>query len=271
MIPAVIPYFETPSIPLFGDLAIHGFGVLVAIGFWVGTWLATVKCRRDGLNPDIPGSLVGYLIVATFVGGHLFHAFFYEWDHYKDNLVELLYFWDGLSSTGGLLCAIGVSIWFLKVKNKVDILPYGDALIWGLMTGWIFGRLGCFVAHDHPGMVSEFALAVQGICPASGESTACHDLGLYEAMWAMVCASAFHVLDRKPRAPGFFMTLMCLFYGPYRFLSDFLRHPLTDERYFGLTPAQYFAIGLTILGIVLFRATRGGTPVRPVATGPTAD
>ena len=74
----LIPWFETPSIPIpnpwFPNLGIHGFGVLVAIGFWLGTWLAGRKARQDGLDSDLPGQLVGWIIISLFVGGHLFHV-----------------------------------------------------------------------------------------------------------------------------------------------------------------------------------------------------
>ena len=261
----MIPWFETPSIPLPIDgLAIHAFGVLVAIGFWVGTWLAGVKCRRDGLNPELPYQLVGWLIVSTFVGGHVFHALFYEPERLAEDWTYIFRLYDGLSSTGGLITSVVVTIVFFKVVKRVPFFAYADCVAWGLMTGWIFGRLGCFVAHDHPGAETDFFLGVQGMCPPQGPLAAtCHDMGLYEAIFAMFAAGAFHWFDRTRRHPGFFIAMICLFYGPYRFLSDFLRHQDLDERYFGLTPAQYFAMGLVVLGAVVLAATRHWEPVRP--------
>lgn len=261
----LIPWFETPIIPLSGDIAIHGFGVMVALGFWIGTKLASMKAGRDGLNPELPNRLVGWLIAATFIGGHLGHAFFYDWEHYKANPIELLYFWDGLSSTGGLLTATAITYVFFRFVEKKPFLPYGDTVAFGLMTGWIFGRLGCFVAHDHPGVETTFWLGVRGMCPPQGTdlSVACHDMGLYEAIWAMFGAALFHWLDRKPRHPGFFLGMLAVLYGPFRFGADFLRHPMSDERLaIGLTPAQLFALGLVGLGITLLVTTRKGTPVR---------
>ncbi|MCP4807791.1 MAG: prolipoprotein diacylglyceryl transferase [Proteobacteria bacterium] len=273
----MIPWFETPSIPIpnpwFPDLAVHAFGLLVALGFWCGTWLAGVKCKRDGLDPEIPYQLVGWLIVSTFVGGHVFHAVFYDTERLLADPAYIFQLYDGLSSTGGLVSSVLVTIIFFKFVKKVPYFAYADAVAWGLMTGWVLGRLGCFVAHDHPGAETDFFLGVQGMCPPQGPGAAtCHDMGLYEAMFAMVAATAFHILDRKPRHPGFFIAMICLFYGPYRFLSDFLRHQELDERYFGLTPAQYFALGLIVLGSGVLYFTRGWAPIRgSTITGPKAD
>ena len=263
----LIPYFEQPSIPIpnpwFPELGIHGFGVLVAIGFWIGTWMATRKARRDGLDPDHPGQLVGWLIVSLFVGGHLFHALFYDWETTRADPMYLLRVWDGLSSSGGLITSVLAGIVFYKLVKKVDFFPSADTVCFGLINGWVFGRLGCFVAHDHPGLeATSFPLAVYGICPNGASTVACHDLGLYEAIWAAVMIPIFWWFDRKPQRPGFFVALICLSYAPFRFLSDFLRHPDTDERLWGLTPAQYFTLALVVIGVGVIVANRKWDPIR---------
>ena len=62
-----------------------------------------------------------------------------------------------------------------------------------------FGRIGCFMAHDHPGMKSDFPLAVSGICESAWGNVAksCHDLGLYEAIWACSLIPIVHLLDKN--------------------------------------------------------------------------
>ena len=74
-----------------------------------------------------------------------------------------------------------------------------------------FGRIGCFMAHDHPGVESDFPLAVAGICESAwGDITkSCHDLGFYEAIWACSLIPIVHFLDsKKARFPGFFLALI---------------------------------------------------------------
>ena len=64
-----------------------------------------------------------------------------------------------------------------------------------------FGRIGCFMAHDHPGLESDFFLAVQGVCRNhwTDINYACHDLGLYEAIWACSMIGVVYFLDKKAR------------------------------------------------------------------------
>ncbi|MED5371271.1 MAG: prolipoprotein diacylglyceryl transferase family protein [Myxococcota bacterium] len=267
--PLSIHLFELDGVPI----ALRSFGVLAAFGFWFGTEVAARKAQRDGLNPEIPRSLIGWLILGAWIGGRLSHELFYEDFFARISTVpmEVLTPMGGLSSIGGLTACILIVIWRLKIVEKVPFWPYADTVVYGLMFGWIFGRLGCASVHDHPGIVSSFPLAVDGICEGGwgDTSVACHDLGLYEALWAMTGAAIFKWLDRKPRPAGFFVSMIALLYGPFRFSSDFLR--TIDIRHLGLTAAQWWAVGMVLTGIIVLVLRRNAKPYEPVAQGPVAE
>lgn len=276
----LIPYFEPIEIPL-GPVSVHGFGILVALGFMAGSWMAMNKARRDGLDADVINRAVTWIIAGVFIGGHLGHALFYEpAEHFADP-IKFLQVWKGLSSTGGFIgCTILVIIFLrrenarvrrenvaLKQKGEplqlpVWVMPYGDTLMYGLSLGWFFGRMGCFSAHDHPGTQTDFWLGVYGMCPDQPISVACHDIGLYEAIWSGLMCILFVILDRKPRFQGFYIGLLCASYGPTRLLLDAFRHPATDARYFGLTPAQYGSMVIGLIGVYILWSQRNTTPIR---------
>jgi phosphatidylglycerol:prolipoprotein diacylglycerol transferase len=263
----LIPYFEAPvfNIPL-GDwtIPIHGFGVLVAMGFLVGGQVSMNRAKRLGLNPEVINRLIGWLIVGTFVGGHVGYGLMYEPQKYLAQPQEFLKVWQGLSSYGGFAVCVPLSIWFFR-KEKVPVWPYLDCLAFGMAIGWFLGRMGCFVAHDHPGTSTDFFLGVYGICPGQGSGIACHDMGLYEAIWSLGMYLAFVAMDKVPRVPGFFVVLLGLSYGPVRFFMDFLRPDETDVRYLGFTPGQYFSVLLTLLTVYYFsrRLKSGDEPFWP--------
>ena len=130
----------------------------------------------------------------------------------------------------------------------------------GLVVGWVFGRLGCTLVHDHIGKLSDFALAIRF------PDGARHDLGFYELLYTvLVLVPAVIWLNRLPRRPGTAICLIPLLYAPARFLGDFLRVSLPghDPRYAGLTLAQYACIA--VAGLVLALAYRLR---RTSATGP---
>ena len=266
----LIPMFDPPAFelpipnPVSGEpISIHGFGIMVALGVLLGAKVSMWKAARDGLDPEMINKVVTWLIVGIFVGGHLGHLAFYEPETLLKDPMSIFRVWSGLSSYGGFLaCTIATVIFFRLYR--LNFWAYGDTLAVGLQLGWALGRVGCFVAHDHIGISTDFWLGVRGVCPGyeGDASLACHDLGLYEALYSgLFLLPLFLWLDRKPRFPGFFIGLMALAYGPVRFVMDAFRHPATDTRYYGFTPAQFGSIIVGLLGVWILVSRRNVPPV----------
>lgn len=261
----LIPWFEPFSIDI-GPIAIHGFGILVAIGFLLGGNVAMKKAVRftgDPAAAERVNRLVGWLVVGTFVGGHLGDVLFYRPHLLKEDPMLIFRVWEGLSSFGGFAACVPLAVWFVR-KEKLPLWPYLDALAIAFSLGWFFGRMGCFSAHDHPGTQTNFWLGVYGMCPGGNVTVACHDLGLYEALWSGAVFLLFTALDRKPRFHGFYVGWLAALYGPFRFFLDFYRSSPVDVRYGGLTPAQYGSIVVTLLGFWIL-AKRSRTEARAAA------
>jgi phosphatidylglycerol:prolipoprotein diacylglycerol transferase len=198
--------------------------------------------------------------------------------------MELLRIWTGISSFGGFLGAlIGILIWMNVTRIRIipgffeleggkgrPVIKYLDAIAFGFAFAWIFGRLGCFSAHDHVGMVTSSPLAVafpdgwrSGVPAVAGYGptgiTPRYDLGLLESLWAVgVSILYFAVRNRQDLRPGWFIAVMTMLYAPFRFYLDSLRAidiSGADKRYFadlvppGITPGQMGAVVVFILGV----------------------
>jgi phosphatidylglycerol---prolipoprotein diacylglyceryl transferase len=267
----MIPWFDIniPSIPfpIIGKLTIHTFGILVATGILVGLKLTKNRGRELGLVDENVDSMVTWSLAFGFVLAHLFDVFAYQSFGTRPRLVDILNPTSGFSSFGGFSGAlIGLFVWCRR--HRQPVMPYADSLAYGLATGWMFGRLGCFTAHDHPGRHTSFFLAVQY------PDGARHDLGLYEALWAAAIALLFAYLRRRKKQPlGTYVTILTLAYAPVRFFLDFLRATDVhdpDPRYFGLTPAQWGCILVLFAGLGLLqwmrRHAQAGSPTVPQQT-----
>ncbi|MGB3051331.1 MAG: prolipoprotein diacylglyceryl transferase family protein [Polyangiales bacterium] len=248
------------SVPLLGDtLSIQPFGVLVATGVLLGAWVAGRFAQRNELDPVATGDLVTYAVVTGFIFGYFLNGLFYERETFMEILRDpslLFSTWLGLSSYGGFFGGIlGCFIW--KYRKKMDLLPYANAVCFGLPVGWLFGRMGCFVVHDHAGKVTEFALAVSEYRFGAPPYQPRHDLGLYEVFFSLSIIGLFIWLEYRKRRPvGFYCVLLPLLYAPVRFFLDFLRAaPLEggDARYAGLTPAQWSSIAMVCVGLAVWQ------------------
>ena len=241
------PNIDFPSIPfpIIGKLTIHAFGILVATGILVGLKLTKKRGRELGLIDERVDSMVTWALLIGFIVAHLFDVFAYQ-SHPR--LIDILNPLSGFSSFGGFTGALaGLFIWCRR--NRQPIMPYADSLAYGLATGWMFGRLGCFTAHDHPGRHTTFFL---GVLYRDG---ARHDLGLDEALFAAAIALLFAWLRSRNKQPlGTYVTILTIAYAPVRFALDFLRAtdvPEPDPRYFALTPAQWGCVLVLFAGIGL--------------------
>lgn len=254
----VIPWFQLGPwqvrLPWGGTLTLHSFGVLAAVAIIVGSYCA----QRRAAQLELPRQLIDDFITWTTVYG-LLAAYALQIAMYEpQELAEivrdpslLLRRWYGLSSYGGFIGGTLAAVIFAR-RRRASLLALGDVWCFAFPFAWIFARLGCFVVHDHPGRVSDFFLAVDNY---AGRGLPRHDLGLYEVLWSLPVAALFYALNRRSQRPGVYLALALLLYGPVRFALDFLRAtPIDggDVRYFGLTPAQYASLLLTLVGVALW-------------------
>jgi phosphatidylglycerol:prolipoprotein diacylglycerol transferase len=286
----LVPYYP-PFVWELGPLVLDSWALLVSLGFIAGLELARARGIRQGLDVrDVVDGAV-FIVAMGFTVGHIVHVVAYNPHQLEEQGIwALLKLWAGFSSTGGFLGALLGAVLMFQVfprlfgaarARTVDqpgplprlldwlgrpraFWPHADAVMFGFPVGWFFGRLGCFSAHDHVGVRSDFFLAVD--FPAAGYGGPRHDLGLYEALWTAGIAATFWALRKHPVQPGFFTALFCTLYFPARFGFDFLRNQDlagADVRWAGLTPAQWAAIGLFAAGAALAARTFRPAPATP--------
>jgi phosphatidylglycerol:prolipoprotein diacylglycerol transferase len=308
----MIPYIHVPDLPILG-LTLHPFGLLVATGVIVGTALATRRARRRGFDLDKLNSFITWMLVAGFIGGHVLDEIFYHPSEILKRPWSLLYLWEGLSSFGGFTGAlIGIVLWkyfeakpgfsfgpfsissFHRRQRPQPILPFADLILSVFPVAWIFGRSGCSVVHDHPGMRTGFDATLAVTYPTASASanfdlarlphaslgpiTFIHgsypryDLGTLELLFTIVLAGLLALTWGRKLATGTYAVVTSLAYAPVRFAMDFLRiRDLdgADPRYGGLTPAQWECFALFVFGLFMFwyvrrLVTSGDDPARHV-------
>lgn len=241
---AIIPWFELPSFSL-GPFTLQSFGVLSALGILAAVQLAAKGARELGKDPQVIVDFAVAGVLSGVVLGHLVHLFAYHPEELQDPL-RILKFWEGLSSMGGLAGGmIAAAVYFRR--KRIRFSEYADAFALGVAPGWGIARVGCFTVHDHPGVHTDFFLAVRF---ADGPR---HDLGLYEAIVLLSLGAVLWGLHRRGLLRGKLLPLLGLVYGVARFFLDFLRATdvsYADARHLGLTFAQYFSVALVVYGIV---------------------
>ena len=257
----MLPSLYIPPYKLFGFIPIQPFGVLVALALVLGYSLGRRRARLTGLDPQLCADGQVWIVVSGFAMAHWVSLFFYFPDRFLKNPFTFFEFWSGLSSFGGLIgAAIGAIVYFRR--KGVSVIKYVDAIIFGFVPAWILGRMGCTLVFDHPGRPTDFFLGMM----YHGDKIVRHNLGMYEMLYAVLLTIILYSVKNVRPFDGFHPALMLLLYSPARFLFDYLREQPVhggDRRYFGLTPGQYFAVGMVLLAVVLIvrgvRRRRAGT------------
>lgn len=246
----MIPYIEIETIK-FGFITVHIWGLMVSLGFIAGIALGYFLAKKKGIKTDHIFNLAFWILLCSIIGARLFHVLFYDFEYYRRNLIDVFKIWQGgLSVFGGFIGSVIAYIIYVR-KHKLDFWKLGDIAVFALPAGLAIGRLGCFFIHDHPGIKSNFFLAVD--YPGGPR----HDLGLYLVLVNFLIFLIFVLIAKlyKTRFDGFFVIVFCFIYGISRFFLDFLRAwdiIGADKRYFFLTPAQYASVIMVIIGIILF-------------------
>jgi len=246
----MIPYISLPPLHV-GFVTIDPFFVLVGTGIVVAFYYILDRARKTGLDTETIYKMVIWIILGSFSAAHLFSMLLDFPNRLLEKPWELFFIWAPVSSMGGFLGALATVLIFARLR-RIPLLAYSDVIIWGFIPGWVVGRLGCSLAHDHPGTPSSFILAVQ--YPGGAR----HDLGFYELLFTLLILWPLsRYIGNKVKTEGLLTAVIALLYLPVRFGFDFLRawdHIAgMDPRYGGLTAAQWVCLPLFVAAVVLLK------------------
>lgn len=253
--------FKIPLFGLFGFefLPIRGYGVLVALGFLVGSWIVTRNAKREGEDPTKALDLVFYILLAAIIGSRLMHVLVSEQELFFKNPLHLFKIWEGgLVFYGGFIASSLVALWFFQ-RHQLNGWQYFDFFTPAIALGHAIGRLGCFLAgccYGKPLLASTWYSIT---FPPNPDSSAPTGIPLYptQLMESFIEFLLFLVLSWILRRKSFHGQVTCfylMFYACFRFLIEFLRGDF--ERGFFLdtflSTSQLVAIILFAIGLFLY-------------------
>ena len=122
---------------VFG-FSIAFYGLIIGIGVMSGIAMAARAAKRTGQNPDDYWDFAIYAIIFSIVGARLYYVIF-SWDHYKNNLLEIINLRKGgLAIYGAVIAAFITLFVYTKVKKK-SFWQMADTGVLGLILGQIIG------------------------------------------------------------------------------------------------------------------------------------
>jgi phosphatidylglycerol---prolipoprotein diacylglyceryl transferase len=209
---------------------LHTYGVLVAIAFLAGLWMANKLALRAGLSGDAVTNLGIYCALAAIAGAKLM-MFIVDSKYYAEHPGEIF----SLSSLqaggvfyGGLIAALAVSWWYMR-KTKLPLWKTADVFAPAIALGHGIGRLGCFSAGCCWGVRCSLPWAVTFTNPVAKDLVGVplhiplHPTQLYESVAEFLIFGLLYWRIQKTHRPGTIISLYLVLYGIVRFVVEFFR------------------------------------------------
>jgi phosphatidylglycerol:prolipoprotein diacylglycerol transferase len=252
-----------PEFELFGrqigPLTLHSYGVLLAIAFLVGLWVASRQARKAGLDAGRVTDMAVYVLIAGLLGAKALLVFT-EWAYFRENPREIFsIFQSGGVFYGGLLAAFPVAWWYVR-RHRLDGWKTADVLAPGVVVGQAIGRLGCFAAgccHGRPTDVA-WAVTFRDIYATRAVGTPIdtplHPTQLYESAAAFLIFGFLLWLAARKKFDGQVVLAYVVLYSITRFVIEFYRGDAARGAVFNgmLSTSQFIAIVLVLAAALVY-------------------
>ncbi len=254
-----------PVLFRIGPITIYSYGLMLALAFFVGTYLAQLRARKAGVGQNKIMDLSLYILVSAILGARVLFVIL-NWNDYQNNFWDIFKIWEGgLVFYGGLILAFFVAVWFLK-KNKLPIWKVTDIFAPSLALGMAIGRIGCFLNGCCYGKIS-YPL---GICFPSSASVFTQQASdglitqnakfslpvlptqLYESLACLIIFFILLFIEKYKKFDGFLFWNFVLLYSVFRFIIEGFRFYEKNFILFGwLTISQLISIILAIISLLI--------------------
>ena len=245
--------FDPVAFQIF-SLEIRWYSLAYIFGILFG-WVYCKKILiKDRYIFNLFDDFITYLIIGIILGGRLGYTFFYNFEYYLKNPIEILMVWNGGMSFHGGLIGVVVASKLFSIKHKINQFIFLDLVALSAPIGIFFGRIANFINSELYGRATEVPWSVQFLLI---DNIKRHPSQLYEALFEGILLFLIlrYFFEKKfLKKPGQISGLFLILYSIFRFILEFFRSPDPQIGYLilNLTLGQLISLIFLIIGIFLF-------------------
>jgi len=268
-----------PIVYDLGPVAIHSYGLMMAVGFIVALFFIQRDAEKAGLDPKVLGDLTFWSLLVGLAGARVLHVFMFPEGYSWSSPLGWIAVWKGGLVFQGALPPVLVFIYVYLRKHKTDPWKSLDVIMPYVALGHGIGRVGCFfngccygnrtdlpwgipfrrvpwdtsvTATGSPAFLDHFRRYGE-LSATDHWSYPVHPTQLYSLI-ALVGLCLLMLYLRKKWHPfdGFLLPFYFAVYGVYRFFVEFLRGDHNPTSFGSLSDQQLFSILLFALGLGFF-------------------
>lgn len=238
-----------PDLFSIGPITIHGYGLMIGIGFLAAILIAMKRAKKFGLDKDV----VFNMGIICIVGGMLGAKILYIITEIKSLMESKDLFFDlanGFVVYGGIIGAF-LLLYFYSRFKKLDFLDYMDLVAPSVSIGQGFGRIGCLLAGCCYGSETSCSIGIVfHDSPFAPNGVALLPTQIISSLGNFAFALILILIARKRKTKGIVISMYLLLYGVGRFIVEFMRN---DPRgsVGGLSTSQFISLFIVAGGLAL--------------------
>lgn len=182
-----LPSPPSPIIFDIGPFALRYYGVFIALGIAVGTWLTGRELARKGHDRELALDSLFLIVPLGLIGARIYHVLT-DYDLYRDDPFPAVFMIQngGLGIYGGVIGGLLGLLIFARVRG-ISPLVFADAAAPGLILAQAIGRWGNYFNQELFGRPTSLPWAIR-IAPDNRPAgytgaEAFHPTFLYESLW----------------------------------------------------------------------------------------
>jgi prolipoprotein diacylglyceryl transferase len=210
-----------------GPLALHAYGVCIALGVVAAVWLADRRWVARGGEPGTMGRLALWGVPGGIIGARLYHVAT-DYQLYTHNPAKALAIWDGgLGIWGGILGGAVAALWVAR-RWGLDLLALLDAVAPALPLAQAIGRWGNWFNQELFGGPTKLPWGLRidppSRPPGYAQYETFHPTFLYECLWDLAVVGIVLYVERRFRLrTGSLFAVYVAAYTVGRFWVEWLR------------------------------------------------
>lgn len=262
----IIEWAPNEKIFSLGPIAIHWYSMMFLLAFYIGFQILKKIYIKEKKNVALLDPFLVHMVIGTIIGARLGEVFFYNWEYFQNNLLEIFLpiklndsgvnfiGFRGLSSHGATVGII-ISIFIYKIRYKYDsVLWIFDRLVIAVAIGGMFVRIGNFFNSE---IVGKFTNSDFGVVFLNrGDSLPRHPAQLYEAFGYLILFILLVLIYNKSKLSmkkGFIFGFFLITLFTIRFVVEYVKESQGGiEKTLGIiSTGQWLSIPFIIIGILL--------------------
>ena len=271
---ASLPSPPSPIMFEVGPFALRYYGLCIALGIAVGTWLTTRELERRGYDGALALDSLFFIIPLGFIGARAYHVAT-DYHLYADDPIPGVFaVWNGGLGIYGAVAAGFVGLLIFCRLRGISPLAFADAAAPGLILAQAIGRWGNYFNQELFGRPTGLPWGIR-ISPENrptqfADTATFHPTFMYESIWnALMCLVLLWVARRfaSRLKDGDIFFLYVSLYSVGRFFVETLR---VDPAFLigGAVRGNLFVSSVLALGFALILLLRhSGTGPKPSQSG----